>query len=291
MIRMTYYPGCSLKSSSNFYEKSLVKVLSHYDIELKEIEGWSCCGAAAAPTVSDELSLILSGRNIALSEAVGLPVVVPCSACYSRMIRTVAYLSEDNEIRLSVNRAIAPLKSRGSIEVENIIEVFLKYVGIERIAQSPFYDLGQICFVPYYRCLLSRIPGVPPTDDVEDPMGMDTIIKALGGRVGSWQHKTECCGAASTITDENKTAQQSGKLLTAAHRAGADCIVTTCPLCHLNLDLTIHLRKDVTPVPIFYLSEIFELALFGNIPARKRHIIPVEAIENRIKKSTSKTSL
>lgn len=289
MIRLTYYPGCSLKSSSNFYDQSLIKVLAHYGIELKEIDGWSCCGAAAAPTISDDLSLILSGRNIALSETLGLPVVIPCSACYSRMKSTVMKISEDSHIRTSVNQAITPLSCQGSIEVKNIIEVFLKYVGIERIAQSGSYDLGHLCFVPYYGCLLTRITGVRPTDNREDPIGMDNIIKALGGKVVPWQYKTECCGAASTITDENKTARLSGKLLAAAHDAGADCIVTTCPLCHLNLDLTLHLRKDIAPVPVLFLSELFELALFGNIPARKRHVIPVDAIENRVN-NISKTS-
>ncbi|MHB8111799.1 MAG: CoB--CoM heterodisulfide reductase iron-sulfur subunit B family protein [Syntrophorhabdaceae bacterium] len=290
MIRLSYYPGCSLKSSSSFYDRSLLKILSHYGIELNELDGWSCCGAAAAPTIDEELSLILSGRNIALSEAVGLHLVAPCSACYSRMKSAVVKIADDRDIRDTVNQAIAPMSCRGSIEVKNLIEVFLKYVGIERIAESGSYDLGSLRFASYYGCLLTRIAGVPSTDEVEDPTGMDDIIKAIGGGLVSWQYKTECCGAASTITDERKTARLSGRLHDAAHRAGAHAIVTTCPLCHLNLDLTVHLRQDVKPIPVLFLSEVFELALFGNIAACDRHLIPVNTLLDHVKSLSKATS-
>ena len=51
MITLSYYPGCSMKTSSKFYETSLKEVFSFYGIGLKELDDWSCCGSSAAHTI------------------------------------------------------------------------------------------------------------------------------------------------------------------------------------------------------------------------------------------------
>ena len=68
MVTLSYFPGCSLKTGSKFYETSVRKVFSSYGIELKEIDDWSCCGASAAHTVDEELAHALVARNLALAE-------------------------------------------------------------------------------------------------------------------------------------------------------------------------------------------------------------------------------
>lgn len=282
MITLSYYPGCSLKTSSSFYERSLKKVLSFYGIELKELDDWSCCGASAAPTIHDGVADVLSARNIAIAEKDGLHLLAPCSACYARTKVAAARIQEDKNTREKVNKAISPFFCTGSVEVKNIIEVFLEYVGPERIADSAAYDLGSILAAPYYGCVLPRIVGVPSSDDVEDPTGMDTLLRALGAFIISWQHKTECCGAGVTITNKKKTTELSGHIMDMAVAAGASVIVTTCPLCQLNLDLLPHLKKDAVNVPVLFLTELFELALFGTIDWKKRHLIPVDDIERSI---------
>jgi len=165
------------------------------------------------------------------------------------------------------------------VEVKNVIEVFLEYVGIERIAAQASYDLARIRAVPYYGCLLPHIMGIPSSDDVEDPTGMDILLEALGATVIPWQYKTECCGADSTVTNSARTAELSGRIMKMATSAGANAIVTTCPLCQVNLDLVTHLAKNIAAVPVFFLTEIFELSLFGTIKGGNRHIIPVTGIE------------
>ncbi len=282
MITLSYYPGCSLKTSSSFYERSLKKVLSFYGIELKELDDWSCCGASAAPTINDEITDVLGARNIAIAERDSLHLLAPCSACYARTKVAAARIQENRHIRETVNKAITPLVCTGSIEVKNVMEVFLEYIGVERIADSTEYDLGVIRAVAYYGCVLPRIMGVPPSDDVEDPIGMDILLRSLGASITAWQYKTECCGAGATITNKKMTAGLSGHIMDMAVAAGANAIVTTCPLCQLNLDLTPHLKKEAAKVPVFFLTELFELALFGTIEGVKRHLIPVDDIVRSI---------
>ena len=282
MITLSYYPGCSLGSSTDFYDRSLKKVLAFYGVELKELDDWSCCGASAALTVSEDLSTALGARNIALAESSGFHLVAPCSACYARIKAAALKIAEDNDTRRKVNNALSPLSCRGSIEVKNIIEVFLEYVGLERIADSVSHDLVSIRAVSYYGCLLTRIMGISPSDDIEDPTGMDILLMTLGVTVIPWQYKTECCGASSTITNGDVTARLSGRLIKEAVRAGAQAIVTTCPLCQLNLDIVRYLGKDIPPVPVFFLPEIFELALFGTTCGGARHIVNTKNIEQGI---------
>ena len=68
MVTLTYYPGCSLKTGSKFYETSIRKVFNNYGIELKELNDWSCCGASAAHTVDEEVAHVLVARNLAIAE-------------------------------------------------------------------------------------------------------------------------------------------------------------------------------------------------------------------------------
>ncbi|MDD3845643.1 MAG: heterodisulfide reductase-related iron-sulfur binding cluster [Syntrophorhabdaceae bacterium] len=282
MITLSYYPGCSLRSSSAFYDRSLRKVLSFYGVNLKELDDWSCCGAAAAPAINEELADVLSARNIALAERAGLHLLAPCSACYARTKAGAMKIAGRRRTRDMVNQALAPMHCSGSVEVKNIIEVFLEYVGIERIAASVEYGIGSIRAVPYYGCLLTRIMGAPSSDDREDPSGMDVLLDALGVDVVPWQYKTECCGAGSTVTNSDTTAELSGRIMTMALRAGASAIVTTCPLCQLNLDLTVHLREDLAKIPVLFLTEIFELALFGSTGGTRGHLISMADIERSV---------
>jgi len=282
MITLSYFPGCSLTSSSSFYDRSLRKVLSFYGVELRELEDWSCCGAAAAPAMNHELTDVLSARNIAIAERSGLHLLAPCSACYARTRASALKIAGDRSTRDMVNEALSPMSVKGSLEVRNIIETFLQYVGVEKIAASVAYGIGSMRVVPYYGCLLTRIMGAPSSDDVEDPSGMDVLLDALGAVVVPWQFKTECCGAGSTATDRDRTTRLSGRIMAMAKKAGANAVVTTCPLCQLNLDLTTHARGDLAGIPVLFLTEVFELALFGSTPDSKHHLISMADIEGSV---------
>lgn len=282
MITLSYFPGCSLTSSSSFYDRSLRRVLAFYEVGLRELEDWSCCGAAAAPAMREELSDVLNARNIAIAEKSGLHLLAPCSACYARTRASALKIAGDRSTRDMVNQALSPMSVKGSLEVRNIIETFLQYVGVEKIAASVAYGIGSMRVVPYYGCLLTRIMGAPSSDDVEDPSGMDVLLDALGAVVVPWQFKTECCGAGSTATDRERTARLSGRIMAMAQKAGANAVVTTCPLCQLNLDLITHLRGDLAGIPVLFLTEVFELALFGSAPGSKHHLISMADLEGSV---------
>jgi heterodisulfide reductase subunit B2 len=287
MTTLTYYPGCSLKTSSKFYETSIRNVFSAYGIELKELEDWSCCGASAAPTIDENLAYTLSARNLSLAEDQGYHFFAPCSACYNRSKTTNDKIREDPELREMVNRAIHPRRCLGTIEVRNIIEVLRDYAGIGRISRQVSHSLSAIKVVPYYGCVLTRMMRVKPFDDKEDPRSMDTLLYALGTEVLSWPFKMECCGASKTLTNKDVTLRLSSRIMDMAIDIGADAIVTPCPLCQMNLDLLPYIGRPSNNLPVLFLSEMFELALFGKLVGTSSHIIPVDGLAKKITKNAA----
>src|SRR5210317_866684 len=82
-MKLTYFPGCSLKGLGRSYEESLLPVFRQLGIEVKELEDWNCCGATAYMAVDEVKAFVLAARNLALAEGNGgHPVMAPCSACY-----------------------------------------------------------------------------------------------------------------------------------------------------------------------------------------------------------------
>ncbi len=71
----------------------------------------------------------------------------------------------------------------------------------------------------------------------------------------------------------------TGKLLQMAKEAGANCVVTACPLCQANLDTRqAEISKtlgDKVKLPIFYFTELMGLALGSDEAGKwvKKHIV------------------
>ena len=284
MITLTYYPGCSLEKSSKMYDTSIRKVLSFYGIELKELDDWSCCGSSPAHTVDERLADVLAARNIALAEVDGNHFFAPCSSCYIRSRTVNEKIRREPGLREEINRVIEPLKCYGTVEVKNIIEIFCDHIGLERIAKDLPYDLSSLKVVPYYGCVLTRTPKMQAFDDVEDPTSMDDLLWATGAKLVGWPYKMECCGAGKTLTEKSVTAKLSTKIMDKAVSVGADAIVTPCPLCQMNLDLLPYLGGPNRNLPVLFLTEIFELALFGRFSGGSAHMIAVDEVLKKVTK-------
>jgi heterodisulfide reductase subunit B len=95
-------------------------------------------------------------------------------------------------------------------------------------------------------------------------------MKALGAEPVRWSYKTDCCGADLAMTYSDVVKRLVGKIVSMAKEAGAQCIVTSCGLCQMNLEM----RQDVG-LPIFYFTELMGVAF--DVGKRenwwKRHLI------------------
>jgi len=284
-MKIGYYPGCSLLGTGKEYDESLRAVAEKAGIELVEVPEWNCCGASAAHMLNRGLALALPARIIALAEQAGIEeILVPCAACYGRLITARHELLADDELRKSTAEIIG-LDIKGNVKILNIIE-FLEKVWAEcfegLVEQTFSYNTA--C---YYGCLLVRPPEIVKFDDPEDPQLMDGIVKKIGGKPVDWPFKVECCGAGLSVSRTDVVARLSGRIIENAVSNGAEVIVVACPMCHSNLDLrrsaVEQLKGEKYNIPVIYLTQALGLAL--GIPEKKlglhRHIVPVQLPEKQ----------
>jgi heterodisulfide reductase subunit B len=280
MTQLAYYPGCSLHSSSELYDAQCKMVFQNLGIELREIEDWNCCGATAAAKTDDFLAVALPARNLGLAAATGLAeIVIPCSSCYSRTLVSQKTLAADPALKDSINAELSQ-KITGDIKVSSILEVLVPKAKSGELAAKAMKKLEGLKPACYYGCLLTRFPlDVDVPDDVENPQGMETIMKSLGAAPVDWGYKTDCCGASASVNDADQSRLLMSRIFNDAIGRGANCLVTTCPLCQFNVDA----YQDavgkkfgiVKRLPVYFITELIGVSMGMNPVAMQvdRHFV------------------
>jgi heterodisulfide reductase subunit B2 len=235
-LKYAYYPGCSLSATAKAYDISSKIVSKELGIELEELEDWNCCGATAYLSVSELLSFTFSARNLALAEKVGRDIVAPCSSCYTILNKTNHYLAEYPKLKEKVDIALAEggLKYTGKVKVRHLLDVYVNDIGYKKIKSKMKRELKGLNVACYYGCQIVRPKN--DFDDPEMPSSLDELMATLGATPVHYPVKTKCCGGALMGTKEELALQLVQQLLLCAKENNADCIVTTCPLCQINLD-------------------------------------------------------
>jgi len=275
-MRVSYYPGCSLEGTAREYGESTRAVCQALGIELDELEDWNCCGATSAHTTNEFLSLALPARDLSLADGKGLDLVVPCAACYQRLKVAEKKLPEN---------PLPDFPYEGKFKVKHLTDFLSQEEVLQHIKEEVKKPLSGLRVACYYGCLVVRPPKVTDAIDCENPHNMDEIMNTVGAESVSWSYKTDCCGGSLVLTRPDVVRRLIGNLLDGALEAGADCLVTCCPMCQANLDggesgLSKETGRDYR-VPIFYFTELLGLAL--GLPETqgwlKRHLVsPIELL-------------
>jgi len=268
-MNIAYYPGCTLHASSSLYDVQSRRVFNEIGITLEEIEDWNCCGATSAGKIDDFLAVAMPARNLGIAEAAGFTeMIIPCSACYSRTLVAQKQIEDDGDLKEEINSELTD-KVQGNIKVSSILEVLLPRVSSGELAEKVTKKLKGIQAACYYGCLQTRFPyDVEVPDDVENPQGMEIVLKALGAKSLDWSYKTDCCGASASVNDEDTAFALMGKIMTDAVARGANCFVVTCPMCQLNLDAYQERFCSKNGIqerlPVFFITEMIGLAMGMN---------------------------
>jgi heterodisulfide reductase subunit B len=213
----------------------------------------------------------LPARNLALAQAIGNDLVTPCAACFNRMKGADYALRHDPEMRTELESLVG-FKYTGEVNIRPVMAVLYSDYGLERLATEVQRPLEGLKVVTYYGCLLVRPPEMVQFDDPDNPQVMAKILQAIGAEVMDWSHATDCCGAGLSLSRADIVQKSVGRLVSRAREAGAQALVTACPLCQVNLEM----RQTAEPkMPAFYITELVGLAL--GIPAAgkwwRKHLI------------------
>jgi len=263
-VRYSYYPGCSAHSTGLEYTLSTEATLRQLDVELEEIEGWNCCGASSAHALNHRLALTLPARNLALAQKAGGDLLIPCAACYNRLKGAELALRSNSEARAEIEADVG-FNFTGQVRIRPLLAILHEDFGPQRVAAETRRPLSGLKVVPYYGCLLVRPPRVAQFDDPDDPRLMASLLRAAGAEVMPWSHATDCCGAGLSLPRSDAVYRLVGRLAERAREAGAEALVTACPLCQVNLEM----RQPATPrLPAFYFTELLGLAF--DLPEARR---------------------
>jgi heterodisulfide reductase subunit B len=269
-MKYAYYPGCSAHSTARDMHESCLAVAEALGIELKEIEGWTCCGATSAHQTDRVLADALAAANLVLAGKMGLDMVVNCAACYNRTKTANHEVKSSAAIRERVSEALGQ-DYDGSVAVRHFVEVLLADIGLDKLRKSIKRPLNGLKVACYYGCFLIRPHDVTGFDDPENPTLLDRLVAAMGGESLEWPGKVECCGGGLNLTRTDVTVQLSGSIIEAARASGAECIAVACPMCQTSLDLR---QKDIEKatgqrfdMPVLYITQLLGLCL--GIPPKK----------------------
>lgn len=269
-MKVSYYPGCSLHATGKEYDQSMRAVSRALGIEIKEVEDWSCCGASSAHSTNFDLSIALSARNMIIAQKDNLDIMVPCAACFNRFKTAEHHLNSDPELKKKIE-GIVGAKYEGNVTTRNPIDIIYNDIGMDALAEKVARRLSGLRPVPYYGCLLLRPPEICKFDDYENPYMLGGILETLGADVRNWSYKTCCCGGSLSISKTDIVVNMVDRIMRAAREAGANCVVTACPLCMNNLDMR---PSPELKLPVFYFTELMSLAmgLSGAEDTFKSHI-------------------
>jgi heterodisulfide reductase subunit B len=265
-MQLAYFPGCSLSATGRAYQESTAATAGKLDIELCELEGWNCCGATSYMSVRELLAYSISARNLSLAMQQGRDIVAPCSACFTILRKTDHYLHTVPDLRKKVRVALEAAGLHyepGSVKVRHLLEVAVAGNGLERIHDQVTRPLTGLKVAPYYGCQIVR-PKVD-WDHPENPVMLDKLLDALGADVQKFAGKTRCCGASLMASNEQAALRLCKNLLLAAQQGGADLIVTTCPLCQMNLDAFQNKINSTYGthfnIPVLYFTQLLGVAM------------------------------
>ncbi len=253
---LSYYPGCTLRTQAKELDRRARECAKLLGIELEEVDDWQCCGGCY-PVAKDEIATKLSAvRAVMAAHQKGQELVTVCSACHNVLKRVNDDMKNDEVVADRVNRYMQnEVPYRGEAKVIHFVEMLRDKVGFDRIREMVKKPLTGKKIGAYYGCLLLRPGKVMAFDDPENPSILEDLIRAIGAEPVTWAMRNECCGAYLTLEDKKATAKKSSSVLANAKAAGAECVITACPLCLYNLN------QSGGEIPAVYFTELLAEAL------------------------------
>ena len=294
-LKYAYFPGCVAQGACRELYQSTQALTQALGIELIELKKASCCGSGTFKEESQLLEDTVNARNIALAESLNLPLLTHCSTCQGVIghvdDRLKAAKDDDPAYLDQVNgflkkEGCSPYQ--GSTEVKHLLWALVGDFGIEALQQRVTRKLTGLKCAAFYGCYLLRAQDHLPYDDPYNPQSMERVFEAIGATPVYYRGRTQCCGWPLSSYATKQSFQMAGTHLQEAIANGADCIVTPCPLCHLNLDSrqpeVERVVEQKLGLPVLHLPQLVALAL-GVSPqdlGLDRHVVSTRSVLEKL---------
>ena len=255
-MKVSYFPGCTLKNKAKDLDLYAYRSAEALGITLEEIENWQCCGGVFTTAQNEVATKLSSVRSLKEAADKGQPLVTVCSACHNVVKQTNHAMQTNPAFADKVNRYMgADGVYNGEAEVYHYLEMLRDLVGFDKVKEKVVNSLKGKKIAAYYGCLLLRPNKVMRMDDPENPTIMEDLIRALGADAVVFARRNECCGGYVSVESPETAKRNSNAIIENAKAAGAEMIITACPLCKYNLE------KNGADIPVVYFTELLAEAL------------------------------
>jgi succinate dehydrogenase / fumarate reductase cytochrome b subunit len=294
-VKLAYWPGCVSRGFTPELHGSVALVAPKLDLELVELDRANCCGAGVIAEHNQELVDTLNARTFALAQGVegAAGMMNICSTCQGAQSECQERLDASGEYREHINSNLADealsYQKDGGWWNKNFLWLLVEEIGLDTLREKVVRPLEGLRVAPFYGCYIVRPTArLNFSEHPQRGQYLDMVIDAIGAEPVSYAGSHKCCGFPVITMNRDTSLRQAGTHIADALDAGADCLVTPCPLCHLNLDLqqpeaAKAVNRDLG-LAVLHLPQLVGLAL-GFEPKQlgmSKHIASTEWVEQRL---------
>jgi succinate dehydrogenase / fumarate reductase cytochrome b subunit len=214
-----------------------------------------------------------------------------CNVCTLNLRQANFMLQNDEPLlaRVSDNleRVGAP-RYAGGVEVKHFLWLIAQGDGYEQLKEVAHKGLKGLKVAPFYGCQILRPSKLMGFEDPDRPWSLEAIIEACGGEAIDYPAKIKCCGFPIIQAREETALNELIQPIEQSLEAGADVMVTPCPLCHLSLDAWQQKLEAATgrryQMPILHLSQLIGVAagVEESELRFRRHVVPVTPVLEKL---------
>jgi succinate dehydrogenase / fumarate reductase cytochrome b subunit len=296
-VRVAYYKGCLAALSAKELDTSTRALAPKVGLELVELESVTCCGAGDIHEAEPDYYLHLNARILAYAEATGSDTLMTvCNVCTLNLRQANWQLKLDEALRERVNENLYTVgvpSYSGGVEVRHLLWLIAEGDGYERLRAAAHKGLRGLRIAPFYGCQILRPSKLLGFEDPDRPWSLEAIIEACGGEPVDYPAKVKCCGFPIIQAREETALGELMQPISQALEAGADAMVTPCPLCHLSLDawqskLNAARQREgqppLAPMPVMHLSQLIGVAagLEDSELKFKRHVVSMKPVVEKL---------
>jgi len=293
MKTVAYYKGCLASLSAKELDTSTQALAPRVGLDLIELESVTCCGAGDIHEAAPDYYLHLNARILATAADTGADTLLTvCNVCTLNLRQANWQLLNDIELRDRINgnlRSVGVPPYERDVEVRHLLWELAEGEGWDRLRGAAHKGLKGLRVAPFYGCQILRPSKVLGFEDPDRPSSLERIIEACGGEAVDYPAKLKCCGFPIIVAREETALGEMVQPIEQALDAGADVMVTPCPLCHLSLDAWQSKLKATTGrdygLPILHLAQLIGVAagLEESELQFRRHVVPVEPALERVR--------
>jgi heterodisulfide reductase subunit B len=263
--KLSYYPGCTLKTKARNLEDAALGSLAALGLEVEEIPRWNCCGAVFSLADDDLIHQVAPVRNLVRTAEQGSDTLVTlCSQCYNVLARANQLVRDDAEKRDTINRFMDEEPDyNGEVEVQHLLPFLRDRIGWDGLKERVQVPLNGLKVATFYGCTLIRPESVAV--NAPSPEIFEDFLRALGAEPVPFSASNECCGSYQSLANPEAEDVRAAKVIGAANASGAEALVLSCPLCEYNLGkrqpIVLRSAEGLAEVPTFYFTQLLALAL------------------------------